>query len=951
MAPDRDRLIFSVLGPLALARGGRPLHVGGPQLRIMLARLLVDAGRRVSVGALVDELWGERTPPDADRTARTYISRLRRAMGSEDPLVTLPGGYELRVDPECFDAARFERLATTGRQALHRGDAALAARCLGEALDLWRGDAYAEFTGCAAMTAEGDRLDRLRLGAIEDRAAACLDLGLHSELVDNLGTLVQAYPLRERLWGQLMIALYRSGRQAEALTAFRAARDILVDAHGVEPSPELVGIHHRILSHDPTLAPRPAGVIVAPAPTPVAPAAPVPAQLPIGVRDFAGRRAELTRLDGFLADRGRTSAITIAVSGTAGVGKTSLVVHWAHRVAGLFPDGQLYVNLRGFAAGGAVVEPAEAVRQFVEAFGIPPAQIPADGDARAALYRSVLAGKRVLVVVDNARDAEHARPLLPGSPGSVAIVTSRSSLGGLVATEGAHRIPLDVLTVAEARELLASRLEPARVGADTAPVDEIIARCARLPLALAIASARPADTTSQLVAELRASAGALDAFEIRDDATSVKSVFSWSYRVLSDPAARLFRLVGCQPCVELGEAAAASLAGLDRPAAELAVRELVDANLLTEVASGRFGCHDLLRAYAAECADRWESDGQRVAALKRLVGHYLQTAYAADRRVYPNRDPIVPVPPPPGVIVDRLADDEAAWAWLDRENTSLLAVQRVTSDLDLGPATWQLAWAMSTLHQRRGRPQDMYRSWSAALAANPLTGAAQQVTALRHLAEACSRMGRFAEADGHLNRAVRLAEAARLCVELGHVHRGLARSWSRRGDDARALRHAVEALELFRRCEDHAQVAASANGVGWYAARLGEVEIGLTHLRLALNLARRGGDRLVEAHTLHSLGYLAQRTGRHERALRLLGRCLRLSRANGDIYHEASTLDSLGDSHAALGDRDLARRCWEQAKVRCEAQSRLADAQRLRAKLAGEDEVDIADRVLVSAAG
>jgi DNA-binding SARP family transcriptional activator/tetratricopeptide (TPR) repeat protein len=951
-------------------------------MRIVLARLLVDAGHRVSVAALVEELWGANVPADAERTARSYVSRLRRVLRPEfndstyaaktsrtphrpaaptrpdELLVTLPGGYELRAGPEAIDARRFEQLAAAGRRALDRGQAEQAERQLATALQLWRGDAYLGFDGCPAVSAEGLRLDRLRLGVIEDRMAAALAVGSGVELIGELEAVVRANPLRERLWALLMVALYRSGRQAEALSAFREARDLLVDTHGVEPSPDLVEVHHKILNQDPSLAaPGPEAAPTTAEPTdirspaervapvedppttaagaPVRFQVPVPAQLPVGVRDFTGRRAELARLDALLAHRADSAPVIIsAVSGTAGVGKTSLAIHWAHQVADRFPDGQLYVDLRGFAPGGAALDPAEALRRFIEAFGVPAEQIPAGVDARAALYRTVLNGKRVLVVLDNARDAEQVRPLLPGSAGSMAVVTSRTSLAGLVVAEGAYRVVLDVLTPDEAREMLASRLGPAEVAAGSSDVDEIIARCARLPLALAIASARPGAAPARLVAELRATAGGLDAFELRDDLTNVKAVFSWSYQVLSRPAARLFRLLGGCRTPDVTEAVAASLSRMAPVQARACLHELVDANLLSEHTPGRFACHDLLRAYAVELGETIEAPDERAAAARRVVDHYVHTAFAADRQVYRTRPAIPLDEPSPGTVVTPIPDEAAAWDWLEHEQQGVLAAQRLAAEHGWAAAVWQLAWGMSTLHHRRGRPEDLHLMWRLAVEqGDPDTDAHSHAMALRHLAEACARMGHLIEAEGHLQVAVELAARVGACDELAQVHRALARTWSRRGDDRQALHHAARALDVIEELGVDHQIAGSANAVGWYAARLGEFDTAQLHLDRALDLARRTGDRLVEGFTLHSLSYLAQRRGRYDEALALCRSALTLARTNGDRYSEATALDLLGDSYEAVGDREHARHYWQLAAPLCEVQGRITDTERIRAKL------------------
>ncbi|WP_208630592.1 AfsR/SARP family transcriptional regulator, partial [Amycolatopsis kentuckyensis] len=395
-APEID---IRVLGPFEVEAGGGLLEPGGPRLRAMLALLAASAGRPVSVSMFVSELWGPEPPADAERTVRTYVSRLRRALPPAARLIhTRAPGYVL-LEPETVDAVRFRRLARAGRAALTGGAAQLARERLAAALNLWRGTAYHEFDGIAALDQERTRLARERLDVVQDRVDADLSAGAGGELVAELTELTAAHPGHERLWGQLMTALYRAGRQAEALDAFRRARHELVEHAGVEPSAELTGIQHRILGHDPRL--------LAAARSEPAAVATRPAQLPPAVAGFTGRHAEITALDA-AAGQAPGAVAVLAVCGTAGVGKTALAVHWAHRVAARFPDGQLYVNLQGFDPGG-VLAAEEALRGFLTAFGVTTDRQPDTLQAQVALYRSLAAGKRLLVVLDNARDAAHVR--------------------------------------------------------------------------------------------------------------------------------------------------------------------------------------------------------------------------------------------------------------------------------------------------------------------------------------------------------------------------------------------------------------------------------------------------------------------------------------------------------------------------------------------------------------
>jgi hypothetical protein len=563
------------------------------------------------------------------------MSYLRTVLGDKCAILAQAPGYLLDLCGDGTDVQEAERLLTQGMRS---AEPAEAARQLRQALSLWRGRPLADVTGVAWLEEQSERLDLLQLRIRQALSEARLAAGEHTQLVPELEEMAAGHPLDERIHEQLMLALYRSGRQADALAIYHRLRGTLDEELGIGPGQPLRDLEMAILRQDPALdAPVPAGV-------PAAPQVPVPAQLPPAVPGFTGRGAELASLD-MLADYGATvgqaaaaapaapAAMAIcAVSGTAGVGKTALAVHWAHRVAGRFPDGQLYVNLRGFGPAGTAVDPGQALSGFLDALGVPAARIPADLDARAGLYRSLLAGKRVLVVLDNARSADQVRPLLPGSPGCLAVVTSRDQLAGLVATEGARPLPLDLLTTADARELLTQRLGEARVAAEPQAAGDIIAACARLPLALTIAASRaatnPGFPLAAVAAELGEACCALDPFHGSDHATDVRAVFSWSYRALSPEAARLFRLLGLHPGPDIPVAAAASLAAVPPARARMVLAELTRTHLLAEPAPGRYALHDLLRAYASEQAHAHETQSDRHAAVHRVLDHYLHTAHS-----------------------------------------------------------------------------------------------------------------------------------------------------------------------------------------------------------------------------------------------------------------------------------------------------------------------------------
>jgi DNA-binding SARP family transcriptional activator len=468
---------FRLLGDIEARIDDRLVDIGHARQRCVLTVLLVEANRTVTIDHLIDRVWADHPPQRARGAVYNYLSRLRQALAActDISISRQPGGYVLTVDPLAVDVYRFHDLI---RQARAADDNEIAAALFDEALRLWRGEAFA--------TVDTPWLNGIREALEKERLAAELDrnelgLGRHTSLLAGLSTAATARPLDERLVGQLMLALYRSGRQADALAHYERIRRCLADELGADPSPPLQQLHQQILRSDQPLAVSAdtmAGSIRKPS------ALPVPRQLPTPVRHFTGRQAELKTLNGLLDEAVAPGATVVisAIHGTAGIGKTALAMHWAHTMADRFPDGQLYVNLRGFDPGDTVMAPAQAMRGFLDALAVPPDRIPADLDAQAALYRTLLAGARMLVVLDNARDSAQVRPLLPGARGCLALVTSRNQLSGLIAAEGAHPLTLDLLTPTEGRQLLARRLGHDRLAAEPRAVEEIVARCARLPL-------------------------------------------------------------------------------------------------------------------------------------------------------------------------------------------------------------------------------------------------------------------------------------------------------------------------------------------------------------------------------------------------------------------------------------------------------------------------------------
>ncbi|RSM47328.1 tetratricopeptide repeat protein [Amycolatopsis balhimycina DSM 5908] len=858
--PDID---LRVLGPFEAEAAGVLLDPGGPRLRAMLALLAAYAGRPVSVPVFVSELWGPEPPPDAERTVRTYVSRLRRALAPATGLIgTRAPGYVL-LAPESVDAVRFRRLAREGHTALADGAAEAGRERLTAALGLWRGTAYAEFDGIAALEAERTRLARVRLDAVQDRVDADLLAGLGGELVAELTDLTAAHSAHERLWGQLMTALYRAGRQADALETFRQARYELVENAGVEPSPALTDIQRRILAHDPRLlaAPRPGR----------ASGTARPAQLPPVVPQFTGRQAELAALDAAAEQAG--PAAVLAVCGTAGVGKTALVVHWAHRVAARFPDGQLYVNLQGFDPG-RVLPAEEALRGFLTALGVAAEHQPDTLQTQVALYRSLTAEKRVLVVLDNARDAAHVRPLLPGGPGSSVAITSRDELVGLVARDGARRIALDVLGPWEAVELL-RQLVGDRV-AGPAELEDLAAHCARLPLALRVAAELVVRRGRVGLEDLADERRRLDLLEAgADDATAVRAVFSWSERHLPPAANRLFWLLGLHPGQDVDSEAVAVLAGTDAHGGRLLLDVLQGAHLVEASGTDRWTMHDLLRAFARERALQRLTEADRLSALKNLYEFYLSAALAAMDVVFPEsvrwrRDDAGPDRPSPASAV-------AAKAWLDTERLTLVAITR-TADGELAGYAVKLARAIDQYLSVGYHNADAFSVHRRALsAAERLGDPGGQARGLLELGRSHARSGAYGDADEHYRRALELfrrlgdrAGEARTLIALGHNEGRV-----RRYHDA--LASYGQALVLNREVGDRVQEAVALASIGQVQHSMGRHEDAVSCYRQAAAIYAETGQRVGQGRILNDLGNALQSYGRlqeaydhHERALRIL---------------------------------------------------------------------------------
>jgi DNA-binding SARP family transcriptional activator/tetratricopeptide (TPR) repeat protein len=912
---------FRVLGPLEVRAGAEWSGVSAPKWRTLLASLLAEPGRVISAERLVDELWGAVPPAGARKLVSGYIRRLRQLTGDPDGrvLVTQAPGYQARVTRADLDAGVFEELLAAGRSALAARDAQQARTLLSDALAVWRGPAFADVPLGPLSAAAAGRLEELRLTAVELRIEADMSCGHQAELVPELCMFTAEHPLRERLWHQLMRALQDCARPAEALEAYARARTVIADELGADPGPELQKLHQRILAGDPQPASRPRTDGPAPPSAAASRSAAVPRQLPAAAPYFTGRAGELAALCQLLEQPAAAGGGAVAmIGGTAGVGKTALALQCAHQVAGRFPGGQLYLNLRGFDPSGTPVTSAEAVRRLLDGLEVPPERIPADLDTQAALYRSLLAGRQMIIVLDNAYDPAQIRLLLPGTPGCLVLVTSRTQLTGLAATEGAHLLTLDLLTDAEAREFLTRRVGIQRAADEPGAVTELARLCARLPLALSIAAARavarPGLPLAALAAELRDEHIRLDALDTGDAAADIRTVFSWSSQQLSGPAAQMFRLLGAHSGPDITAPAASSLAGLPLARTRQALAELTRAHLITEHAPGRYTLHDLLRAYAAEQARSPDSATGRRAAVLRVLDHYLHTACAASQLLHPYRDPIRLSPLQARALPEELADRAQALAWFKAERQVLLAAITQAAREGFNMHAWQLPWAVATFLNWQGYWPELVSAQQSALgAARRACDRAGQAEAHRYLAQAQIRLGAYADAAAHLTEVIALSrELGKITIE-ARAHIDLVRALEMQDRYPEALGHAEQSLQLYRAAGHRSGEASALNTVGWCHAHLGAHHRALQDCQQALTLHRELGNRVGEANVLDSLGYIHLHLGHHAEAIACYKQAFEVHGDAGDLRDSATILIHLGEAHQAAADLIAARGTWQQA--------------------------------------
>jgi DNA-binding SARP family transcriptional activator/tetratricopeptide (TPR) repeat protein len=903
---------FCLLGTLQISVGERVLSSLPAKQRVLLAALLLSANRQVTLDRLAAAAWDSRPPASAHATIRNYVKELRKVLASTgyQPIRTEPGGYLISVGPGELDILRFEQLCGEAQEAAGRSQWAAAMPLLDEALSLWRGEPLTGIPSEQLALTEVPRLTELRSQVAELRIDAGLRLGRHAGLFGDLAAEIARYPMRESLRALQMLALYRAGRQAEALAVYRQVRELLVEELGTEPGPDLAALHQRVLAGDPALTRPPQTEQHQPA-APVPSAAVVPRQLPPAVSHFTGRSGELAALSDMLTrpgGAGRTVVIS-ALAGTAGVGKTTTAIFWAHQVASHFPDGQLYVNLRGFDPG----EPASAatvLAGFVHALSGGGVPVPATVDDRAALFRSLAAGRRLLVVLDNAASAEQVRPLLPGSADCAVLVTSRNTLSGLVAVDGARRLELDVLSPGSAAELLRALIGE-RAEEDPAAAAALAAYCGWLPLALRIGAelvvARPGVALATLAAELADQNRRLDLLQADDDPrASVQSVFSWSCRHLDPSPGRLFRLLGLHDGPDFTAAAAAALAGIPGPETRALLDLLVGAHLVQPAHNGRYAMHDLLKAYARQQAGDL---ADQAPATRRLLTWYLHSASNAARTLSGA-----------GIRDLRLAElsaeteaeefggDDAGRAWLEAERANLVAVVFQAAATGHHVVTWQLTLTLFDLFQLGGHVSDWIATAERGLAsASELGDSAARGKLLHHLGSAYLVAGRGEEAVACLREATEFSSAP-LAARL---NLGLALIKLKRLDEA-AVPLGI-ALAGFRETGYRLGEGVALAAFGAVALASGRLREALGAFCRSLRLAREHDLAVLESDSLTHLTLTLVQLRRPEAATAAGTAAVACARRIGHRYNEAQALEARGQALRIAGRPDETRSAWVEA--------------------------------------
>lgn len=926
----------AVLGPVVVRVDGSPVRISPGHQHTVLVMLGLSAPEAVRTDELIDLVWGERAPATARTALHNTISRLRTRLGSGgEVIVTEPDGYRLLLGAGAVDSARFTASLERARRLVEAGDDTGAAEAYRTALGLWRGAPLHAMTDTDALRGRLESVVEEHSAATEEWADVELRLGHPGRTLGALRALADREPLREATRVRLVRALHAAGRSADALEEYARTRALLVEELGSEPGPALREAHRVVLAQgleedegEGESPGRRLEVVV-------------PAQLPdVAAAAVRGRAPDLDRLDAHLAEAlARTEgATTLALCGPGGAGKTTLAVRWARSVVADFPDGQLFVNLRGFDPEGSPHTTHGVLAGFLTALGVAAGDVPADLDETVGLYRSLLSNRRVLILLDNARDAAQLRPLLPAGPGCVALVTSRNDLSALSVTHHLRSLRLDLLDPAAARELLVDGLGADRVGADPAALAEILAVCGGLPLALAVVVAhlagRPGLPLADLADLLRSAPSPLDVLHLDDPAADVRAVLSSSVQALSDPDRELFALLGLHPGPDITAASVGSMSATGAAAARTGLVRLATANLAQETGSGQVGLHDLIRAYAAELAAVVPGGA---AAVGRLVEHYLHSAVAATRQHFASELPFTLTDPSPGVVPETFTDTTTAAAWLDLHLSTLVRVVELSAGTQgLHTQAWQLARTLNGYLWDRCAWYAMLRIHEAARDACVAAGDALGTADARHgLGDTRLGMGEYELAHAELDAALTTFTELGDLGARSDVLTTIARAYESQDRRTEALEATRAALAGYESVGDLSGVAVSLNNEAWLCHLMGDLETALSSAVASLETYRRVGDRTGESYALDTLGRVHLSRGEYDRALALMGQCVQVSVELGQRRNLALTLESLGDAYELTGDPDAARTAWSAALVVADEMG-LEAAAGLELKLAGQ---------------
>jgi DNA-binding SARP family transcriptional activator len=899
---------FRLLGAAEVRLNGVVLPIGGPRQRAVLAALALHANQVVGMRNLIKSVWAEE-PASPDSNLRTHVVRLRRLLNDPEinssRLVTRDGGYLLTVLPGELDVAEFDQLAGQADRALHQDDFAATVRLGGRALALWRGMPLEGLSLGDELNAEVAQLTERHGVVAEQCVRARIALGDHSQAICELRALLATHPLREGLWAQLMIALHRSGRQAEALEAYQAIRQRLVDALGIEPGHELRRLHQAILTEEPDETG-----------PPVVAAEPAPAterrchQLPMDTAEFTGRAAELRTLHQLAAGGGPAVSIG-AIVGMAGVGKTRLAIHAAHELvdAGRFDEVQLWADLTGFDPAQRPAEPAAVLESFLRRLGVPGHLVPAGVAERAALYRDRLYGRRVLVLLDNAANEDQVRPLLPGGPSSFVLITSRHNLAGL---DGAYPLRLGEFSTAEAVELLAAITDADRVAAEPEAAGRIAALCGHLPIAIALAArrlqVRPSWRLTDLATRLAGAEHPLGQLAVGDRA--IRTTFDLSYHALGRAQAELFRLLGVHPGDDVTPDSAAALLDTGPERAEELLESLLDEHLLHQVVQGRYRCHDLLRSYARERAQAELSEPQRAAALRRLLGWFLHAADRAGRVLDPLHRHTEPDPRYRPRQLPRFGHRDEAVAWFTAECANLVAAVHGGDDT----VACQLTAALFSFFRLGGNQDDWAATHITALAAARRLGdrVAEALT-LNRLGVLRDDQRLFADALDCYRSALAIQREVDDRRGQGWTLNNLGVTYTHRDQPETAAEVFGAALALFRDTGDRHGEGIGLNNLGDTYRSLRRLDRAARCLDQALAVQRAIGDHAGQRYTYHSMGDLHRDREQYRPAIACYERGLVIDRELGDRRQTASVLMRLGDAWRVHGRPDAADRCWQEA--------------------------------------